>query len=34
MQGAPFWFDILKRLVNVRSAGQKPEEVEERKKGK
>jgi len=25
-QGAPFWFDILKKLVNVRSAGIKPEE--------
>ncbi len=25
-QGAPFWFDILKRLVQVRGAGVKPEE--------
>ncbi len=25
-QGAPFWFDILKRLVQVRGAGAKPEE--------
>jgi len=26
MQGAPFWFDIIQKLVNVRSAGVKPEE--------
>jgi hypothetical protein len=26
MQGAPFWFEILKKLVNVRSTGIKPEE--------
>lgn len=26
MQGAPFWFDILKRLVNIRSAGANPKE--------
>ena len=25
-QGAPFWFDILKKLVNVRGSGAKPEE--------
>ena len=25
-QGAPFWFDVLKRLVNVRSAGANPAE--------
>jgi hypothetical protein len=25
-QGAPFWFDILKRLVNIRGTGAKPEE--------
>ncbi len=25
MLGAPFWFDILSRLVSVRSAGKKPE---------
>ncbi len=25
-QGAPFWFDILKRLVNVRGSGTKPDE--------
>jgi len=29
MQGAPFWFDILSKLVNVRSAGKKPEEKKE-----
>lgn len=29
MQGAPFWFDILAKLVNVRSAGKKPEEKKE-----
>lgn len=26
MQGAPFWFDVLGKLINVRSAGKKPEE--------
>lgn len=26
-QGAPFWFDILKRLVNVRSSGANPSEA-------
>ena len=25
-QGAPFWFDLLKRLVNVRGSGTKPDE--------
>ncbi len=25
-QGAPFWFDILKKLINVRSTGPKPSE--------
>lgn len=30
MQGAPFWFEILKKIVNVRSTGIKPEEKEER----
>ena len=24
MQGAPFWFDILKKLVNVRGTGSNP----------
>lgn len=23
--GAPFWFDLLKKLVNIRSSGNKPE---------
>lgn len=27
-QGAPFWFDLLKRLVNVRSTGPNPAEKE------
>lgn len=26
MQGAPFWFELLQKLVNMRSAGKKPEE--------
>jgi hypothetical protein len=26
-QGAPFWFDILKKIVNVRSAGLNPSET-------
>ena len=25
-QGSPFWFDILKKLVNIRGSGAKPEE--------
>ena len=24
--GAPFWFDLLRKLVNIRSAGNKPSE--------
>jgi hypothetical protein len=30
-QGAPFWFDILKKLINVRSSGANP--AEEKPKG-
>jgi hypothetical protein len=26
MQGAPYWFDILKKLINVRSSGVNPAE--------
>jgi hypothetical protein len=26
-QGAPFWFDILKKVVNVRSSGANPSEI-------
>jgi hypothetical protein len=26
VQGAPFWFDVLKRLVNVRGSGANPAE--------
>lgn len=29
--GAPFWFEILRKLVNVRSTGIKPEEKREKK---
>ncbi len=25
-QGAPFWFDILKNIVNIRTSGAKPAE--------
>jgi hypothetical protein len=25
--GAPFWFDMLNKLVNVRSAGKSPDEA-------
>lgn len=32
MQGAPFWFDMLKKIINVRSTGAKPEEKEQGKK--
>jgi len=31
--GAPFWFDTLKKLMNLRSAGQKPEKSEDQKNG-
>lgn len=27
-QGAPFWFEVLKKMVNVRSSGKKPDEEE------
>jgi len=26
-QGAPFWFDVLKKIVNVRSSGLNPSEM-------
>jgi len=26
-QGAPFWFDLLKKVVNIRTSGTKPEET-------
>jgi hypothetical protein len=26
-QGAPFWFDILKRLINIRISGANPVEL-------
>ena len=26
MQGAPFWFDILKKIVNIRGTGPSPAE--------
>jgi len=32
-QGAPFWFDVLKKLTNVRFAGKNPAEEELKKKG-
>jgi hypothetical protein len=32
--GAPFWFDVLKKLTNVRSAGKNPTEEKEKKKEK
>jgi hypothetical protein len=25
-QGAPFWFDILKKVVNIRGSGANPDE--------
>jgi len=31
-QGAPFWFDILKKLTNIRAAGIHPDEKEEQEK--
>jgi len=30
--GAPFWFDVLKKLTNVRSAGKNPAEEDLKKK--
>ena len=30
--GAPFWFDLLNKLVNLRAAGKKPKTPEEEKK--
>ena len=30
MMGAPFWFDVLNKISNVRSAGKKPEESEKK----
>jgi len=30
--GAPFWFDILNKVVTIRSAGKAPEEVQKRPK--
>jgi hypothetical protein len=33
-QGAPFWFDILKKLVNVRSSGTNPTEEKEKQEAK
>ena len=29
--GAPFWFDLINRFINIRMVGQKPATVEERK---
>jgi hypothetical protein len=26
-QGSPFWFDILKKVVNIRGAGKSPDEA-------
>lgn len=26
-QGAPFWFDILKKIINVRTSGANPDET-------
>lgn len=31
--GSSFWFDLLKKLVNIRSAGKTPEKTEETKSG-
>jgi hypothetical protein len=29
--GAPFWFDMLNKFINIRSAGGKPVETQEEK---
>ena len=26
-QGAPFWFDVMKKMINVRSSGKNPSEA-------
>jgi hypothetical protein len=31
--GAPFWFDMLNKLINIRSVGKSPEEKEVAKAG-
>ena len=31
-QGAPFWFDLLNKFVNLRGAGKKPDDEKEKKK--
>jgi hypothetical protein len=28
--GAPFWFDMLKKIINIRSAGKSPREIKEK----
>lgn len=33
-QGSPFWFDVLKRLTNVRLVGANPAEEKQKQKGK
>lgn len=30
MMGAPFWFDVLNKIANLRGAGKKPEEAEKK----
>lgn len=30
-QGAPFWFDILKRIINIRASGSNPSETSQKK---
>ena len=32
MQGAPFWFDLLNKISNVRSTGAKPSTTDKNKK--
>ncbi|MES2342128.1 MAG: hypothetical protein V4597_10655 [Pseudomonadota bacterium] len=34
MLGAPFWFDLLKKLINIRNAGPRPESSTDLAKGK
>ncbi|RPH79952.1 MAG: hypothetical protein EHM80_06530 [Nitrospiraceae bacterium] len=29
--GAPFWFDVLNKLINIRSAGKQPERARQEK---
>jgi hypothetical protein len=31
IEGAPFWFDLLKKAINIRSVGLTPDEIQQQK---